>query len=169
MNPRTAFALSTTAFLGCGIAFSGLAAAQTAKDLVGTWALVSNDTVRPDGTRTPTFGANPKGIIVFGGDGRCIYLFSRSDLPKFETNNRTTGRPDENKAVVAGSIATYGTYSVAGKDLKLKVEHSTFPNWANTDQTRAITVTGDEFKWTNAAGSGGGVVELAFKRAPAGH
>lgn len=62
-----------------------------------------------------------------------------------------------------------GLVTIVCKDLKLKVEHSTFPNWANTDQTRAITVGGDEFKWTNAAASGGGIVELAFKRAPAGN
>jgi hypothetical protein len=169
MNRRTTLALSAMALLSLGVLLPSPAAAQTAKDLVGTWTLVSNDTVRPDGSRTPTFGPNPKGMIVFGGDGSFIYLFSRADVPKFETNNRTTGTPDENKAVVHGSIATFGTYSVAGKDLKLKIEHSTFPNWANTDQTRTIAVRGDEFKRTNAAGSGGGVVEVAFKRAPAGN
>jgi hypothetical protein len=99
MNRRTTLALSTTALLCLPIALAGTALAQTAKDLVGTWALVSNDTIRPDGSRVPTFGPNPKGIIVLGSDGRFIYLFSRSDLPKFETNNRATGTPDENKAV----------------------------------------------------------------------
>jgi lipocalin-like protein len=169
MNRRTALALSTMTLLCLGTGLSGPAAAQTAKDLVGTWTLVSNDTVRPDGSRVPTFGPNPKGLIIFGGDGRFIYLLSRADLPKFETNNRSTGTPEEYKAVVQGSIATYGKYSVADKDLKLKVEHSTFPNWANTDQTRTFTVSGDELKWTNAAASGGGVAELVFKRAPSGN
>ena len=91
MNRRTALALSTMTLLCLGIALPGSAAAQTAKDLVGTWTLVSNDTVRPDGTRVPTFGANPKGIIVFGSDGRFIYLLSRGDLPKFETNQPHRG------------------------------------------------------------------------------
>ena len=64
-----------------------------------------------------------------------------------------------------GSIATFGTYSVADKTLTIKVEHSTFPNWIGADQKRTVTITGDELKWTNAAGSAGGVVELAFRRA----
>jgi hypothetical protein len=97
-----------------------------------------------------------------------LFICSRAaTFPSLKPTNRTAGTPEENKAIVQGSIATYGTYAVADKDLKLKVEHSTFPNWANTDQTRTLTVSGDEFKWTNAAASGGGIVELAFKRAPA--
>jgi hypothetical protein len=105
--------------------------------------------------------------LVFTSDGHFIYLYSRGDLPKFVSNNRTTGTPEENKAVVQGSIATFGTYSFAGTDLLIKVEHSTFPNWIGADQKRTITVTGDQLKWTNAAGSGGGVVELVLKRAAA--
>ena len=122
--------------------------------------------MRTDGSRAPTFGANPKEIIVFTSDGRFIYLLSRADLPKFASNNRGTGTPEENKAVVQGSISTFGTYSVANKDLMIKIEHSTFPNWIGADQKRTIAITGDEMKWTNAAGSGGGVVELVLKRAP---
>jgi len=167
MNRRTTLALSTMALLWLGVALPGAAVAQTAKDLFGTWTLVSSDTVHPDGSRVPTFGSNPKGILVFTSDGRFSYLFSRADLPKFASNNRNMGTPEEYKAVVQGSIATFGTYSVADKSLSIKVEHSTFPNWISTDQKRTITTTGNVLKWTNASGSGGGVVELVLKRAPA--
>ena len=163
MNRRTTLALSAMIVL---IA-PGVASGQSAKDLVGTWTLVSTDTVRFDGSRIPTFGDSPKGLIVFTSDGHFIYLYSRGDLPKFVSNNRTTGTPEENRAVVQGSIATFGTYSVAGTDLLIKVEHSTFPNWIGADQKRTIAVTGDQLKWTNAVGSGGGVVELVLKRAAA--
>lgn len=166
MNRRI-LALSTMALLCLGVALPGAAAAQTAKDLVGTWVMVSADTARADGSRVPTFGANPKGILNFTSDGRFIYLFSNADLPKFASNNRATGTAEENKAVVQSSIATFGTYSVADKDLTMKVEHSTFPNWMGTDQKRTIAITGNDLKWTNPAGSAGGVVELIFKRAAA--
>jgi hypothetical protein len=167
MKRRTTLALSAMTVLCLGVAAPGTAVAQTVKDLVGAWTLVSSDTVRPDGSRLSTFGDNPKGIIVFTSDGRFIYLYSRGDLPKFASNNRNTGTPEENKAVVQGSIATFGTYSVAGADLMIKVEHSTFPNWIGADQKRTIAITGDQLKWTNAAGSGGGLVELVLKRAAA--
>ena len=165
MNRRTTLALSTMALLCLGVALPGAGVAQTAKDLVGNWTLVSADTVRPDGSRVRTFGDNPKGTIIFTSEGRFIYLFASADLPKFASNNRTTGTPEENTAVVQGSISTSGTYSMADKTLTIKVEHSTFPNWIGTDQKRTITTTGDEMKWTNLAGSGGGVVELVLRRA----
>src|SRR5262245_29846712 len=152
------------ALLCSGIVLPGAVGAQTSKAHVGTWALISSDTVRPDGSRVPTFGGKATGVLIFGGDGRFIYLFSRAELPKFASNNRTTGTPDENAAVVKGSISTYGTYSVDGKTFKIKVENSTFPNWTGAEQTRTITVAGDEMKWSNPAGSGGGVVELVLKR-----
>ena len=146
------------------VAIPGAVVAQTAKEHVGTWSLVTTDTVRPDGSRAPTFGGKATGILIFGSDGRFIYLFGREELPKFASNNRTMGTPEENAAVVKGSIATYGTYSVADKTFTLKIEHSTFPNWIGAEQTRTITVSGDELKWSNPAGSGGGVVELVLKR-----
>jgi hypothetical protein len=158
-------AMAAAALLCLGVAVPGAAVAQTAKDLVGTWTLVSGDSVSADGSRVPTFGAHPKGILIFTSDGRFIYLYSRADLPKFASNNRATGTPEENTAVVRGSIATYGTYSVGDKTLGLKVEHSTFPNWIGTDQKRTIIITGDELKWSNPAGSAGGVAELVLKRA----
>ena len=168
MNRRTTLALSTIALLCLGVALPGAGVAQTAKDVVGNWTLVSADTAFPDGKREPTFGANPKGLLIFTGDGRFIYLFSRVDLPKFASNIRATGTPEENKAVVQGSIATFGTYSVADKTLAIKVENSTFPNWLGTDQKRTIMIAGDELKWTNPAASAGGVAELVFRRARAG-
>jgi Lipocalin-like domain len=46
----------------------------------------------------------------------------------------------------------------------LKVEASTFPNWTGTEQKRSLTITEDEMKWTVAEGSGGGKVDLVWKR-----
>ena len=110
MNRRTTFTVGTLALMYLGVALPGVANAQTAKEYVGTWTLVSSDTVRPDGSKVPTFGGKATGTLIFSSDGRFSYLFSRADLPKFASNNRNTGTPAENAAVVQGSIATYGTY-----------------------------------------------------------
>jgi Lipocalin-like domain len=163
-NVLRAFAAVLTGTLLAMLLLANSAIAQTANH-VGTWTLISSDTVRPDGTKTPTFGGAATGTLFFGSDGRFFYLFSNADLPKFASNNRNTGTADENTAVVKGSISTYGTYSVAGNVFTIKIENSTFPNWKGGEQTRTITVTGDEMKWSNPAGSGGGVVELLLKRA----
>ena len=144
----------------------GIAAAQSVKDIVGTWILVGADSVMPDGKRTPTFGTKPAGMLVFTEEGRFIYLYTRSDLPKVASNSRATTTPQEGAEISQGSIATFGTYTFADKTLKVKVEHSTFANWNGAEQTRTIVVSGDEMKWSNPAGSAGGVAELVLKRAP---
>jgi hypothetical protein len=42
--------------------------------------------------------------------------------------------PQEGAEISQGSIATYGTYTVADKTLKVKVDHSTFANWDGAEQ-----------------------------------
>jgi len=168
MNRPTSIALSTIACLGFGLAHTGTAAAQTADDLVGAWTVTSVDTVRPDGGRSPTFGANPKGSVMFDGSGRYSIIIVRSDLPKFAAANRIQGTPDENKAVVQGSLSLFGDYSVAGKIVTLKIDGASYPNWNGGDQPRTVTsFTNDEIKWSNPAGSGGGIVELTARRVKA--
>jgi lipocalin-like protein len=150
--------------LSLGTVLPSVASAQTAKDLVGSWSMLSNETTRPDGTKVATWGANPKGNLILESNGRFSIVVTRADLPKFSSNNRLQGTPDENKTVVHGSIAYFGTYLVTDKVITLKVEASTFPNWTGSEQKRPLTITGDEMKWTVAAGSGGGTVELVWKR-----
>jgi hypothetical protein len=75
------------------------------------------------------------------------------------------GTAESSLTVKISRLLSESPYSLADKTLTIKVEHSTFPNWIGTDQKRTITTTGDEMKWTNLAGSGGGVVELVLKRA----
>ena len=59
MTSRIAIALATASFGIAGAALPDAAVAQTAADLVGSWAVVSVDNVSPDGKRSPAFGPNP--------------------------------------------------------------------------------------------------------------
>ena len=140
------------------------AGAQTARDIVGTWTLVSA-VAQQGGARTDVFGPNPSGTIVFGGDGRYMLIFLRSDLPKFASNNRASGTTDENKAVVQGSIAHFGTYTVdeAGRALVFRIEGSTFPNWSGAEQRRAMALSGDELAYTSP-GSAGTATQVTMRR-----
>jgi hypothetical protein len=152
-------------FLGVVLA-AGDAFAQTAKDLAGTWTLVSATTEK-DGNKTDIYGPNPKGILTVDANGRYVIAFARAGLPKVASNNRTTATPEENKAIVQGSLTHFGTLFVnaADKTFTFKIETSTFPNWDGTEQKRAFTVTGDELKYTVPAASGGGTGTAVWKRA----
>ncbi len=143
-----------------------LGQSKTLKEqIVGTWSYVSVDTVRPDGSREPMYGPNPKGLVIFDSNGRYALVNVRSDLPKFASNNRMKGTPEENKAVVHGSIAHFGRYTVNDADgtITFSIEVSTFPNWTGIEQKRPFTLRGDELKWTTPA-SGGGLGEVVLKR-----
>ena len=142
------------------------AAAQGAKSLVGTWALVSADNVDTSGKKTPTFGPNARGSLIFASNGRYSINVARASLPKFASENRAKGTALENQAVIAGSIAHFGKYTVDEKDkaFTFHIETSTYPNWDGTAQKRPFSVSGDELKYGVAAGSAGGRVELVWKR-----
>lgn len=136
------------------------------EQVVGTWTYVSVDIVGTDGSRVPLYGPNPQGIASFDSNGHYILLTARRGQAKFASNNRNEGTPEENKAVVQGSIAHFGTYSVndADRTITFHIEASTFPNWNGTEQKRPFTVTADELSWTTPASSGGSA-EVVLKRA----
>jgi hypothetical protein len=136
-------------------------------EIVGTWTAVSQY-VDQDGKKLEPFGSNPKGMVVYTPDGRFILVLQRSTLPKFVSNSRMTGTADENKAIVQGSIAYFGRYSIDEKDRKINLHYdgSTYPNWDGEDQTRIIKLNGDELKIISPVSAvGGGVVHLVLHRA----
>jgi hypothetical protein len=169
MNRRTTLTAISASLLLAGLAApAGDAAAQGAKSLTGTWTLVSLDAVDASGKKTPFQGPDPRGSLIFTSNGRYSLWVGASSLPKFASNNRAKGTAEENQAVVGGSVAHFGKYTVdeKGKAFTFHVETSTFPNWDGTTQKRTFTVSGDELKYTNpVASAGGGRVDLVWKRA----
>ncbi len=147
---------------------SAIAQQNTLKQqLIGTWQYVSVDIVRPDGTRTPLYGPNPQGLATFDVGGNYLLMTARADLPRFTANDRGQGSAEENKAIVHGSIAHFGTYTVNEQDktITFHIRTSTFPNWNGTDQKRPFAITADELRWRTPASSGGGTAEVVLKRA----
>ena len=149
------------------ICAAGSAIAQRAKDIEGTWTLVSSVN-ELDGKKTDQFGPNPKGMLSLSADGRFMLTIIGEGLPKFASNNRATGTPEENKAVMSHSIAMIGSYVLDpdAKTLILKTESATFPNWNATEQRRLIvTLNADELTYVTPSASGGGVGTVTWKRA----
>jgi hypothetical protein len=136
------------------------------KQLVGTWKLVSSHTTGADGVRkVGSYGPNPAGLLILASNGHYASVQGRPDLPRLASNNRIKGTPEEYKAIVQGSVAQFGTYSVdpPGKTITYKVRMSTFPNWAGTEQKRELILAGDELKFT-FTGTYGQKAEQVMKR-----
>src|SRR5260370_17653711 len=113
---------------------AGDAGAQELKEktvkgqIFGVWAVVSvvNEA---DGKKTEPYGANPKGQFIFTADGYFSTNIIRVDRPKFVSNNRTTGTPNENKATVQGSNGSIGTSEItSARSLTPPTAVTTFPN-----------------------------------------
>jgi Lipocalin-like domain len=136
------------------------------EQLVGTWIYVSSTSTRADGSKTEN--PNLKAIVIYTSDGHFAFVSVRADLPKLANPDRALATAEEAKAVVAGSIAYFGMYSIneADKVLTAKVEGSTYANLLGTDQKRIITsLTADELKFTNPRTLAGVTLEFVWKRA----
>ena len=136
------------------------------EQLVGTWIYVSSTSTRADGSKTET--PNLTGIVIYTSDGHFAFVSVRADLPKLANPDRARATAEEAQAVVAGSIAYFGTYSIneVDKVLTPKVEGSTYANLIGTDQKRIITsLTADELKFTNPRTPAGVTLEFVWKRA----
>lgn len=166
-NGLIGFVVATTVALPASLAPWSVARAQSASEVVGTWALVSSVTEK-DGARTDQFGTGAKGMLTLDADGHFMLTIIGPDLPKFASNNRAAGTPDEDRAVVSKSIAMIGSYAVnaAEKTLTFKVDSATFPNWNGTEQKRLL-VAGNpgELKYVTPTASSGGVGTVTWRRA----
>jgi hypothetical protein len=166
MKNRISCSIALVVVAGCCL-ITGQTSAQKANELAGRWTLVSND-IDQDGKKMENFGPNPKGELMFDASGHFILLNGRSDLPKIAAGSRVSGTAEENKAIIQGSIALYGTYSVdvATKELVFNIEYSTYPNWTGQVQRRPFTVEGEKLTYiVPPAATGRGASQLVWQRA----
>lgn len=140
------------------------AAQMTAQNLAGTWTIVSIQ-LEQDDKKIDFYGPNPQGQLTFDPDGRFSVIITRSDLPKFASNDRRSGTPEENKAIVQGSFAYFGTYSVSETDktFTTRIESSTFPNWNGIERKTSFNISGDELSTTSTIATG--AVHTVWKHA----
>ena len=102
-----------------------------------------SSTVQQGANTIQPFGADPKGSLIFGADGRYVAMIARAGLPKFAGDNRMAGTPEEYKAIVNGAIAHFGSYAADDKTITFRIATSTYPNWDGTEQKRSFMLTGD--------------------------
>lgn len=135
------------------------------EQLVGSWTVVSHESVRPDGGRVPAYGDRPNGIAMFDAGGHFIISVMRADRTGYATAHPAMGTADENRTTARGTMTYFGTYTVreAERTIDIHVEASSFPNWNGTQQTRGFAMDGDELTLTVAAL--GGHAEVKWKRA----
>jgi Lipocalin-like domain len=140
---------------------------QSLKDrLIGTWALVSWEQKKSDGSTVQRYGVNPTGIAFFDAGGRYIIAVMRSDRANYACDALWQGTAEENKATASGTITYFGTYSVTEADssIAIHIEGSSFPNWNGAKQERIVAITENQLTLTVRPPSGE-TVDVIWKRA----
>jgi hypothetical protein len=107
------------------------------------------------------------GSLMFDSDGHFSAIFMRADLPRYASDSRAQGTPDDYKTTVNGAVAVFGTYTLSGTDLNLHIDGSTFPNWNGINQKRTnVSVSATDLKYTQPTPSAGGPpLVVIWKRA----
>lgn len=155
MNRPSILNLSAITALGLVFSVTGaIAQTKSLKDqLVGTWSLVSFDSVAADGTKQAIFKGQRKGMFMFDAAGHYMLSVFSADRPKWKSPKRSDVTPDEFKSAAQDTIAQFGTWSVdeSSKTLDRRLEIALNPNNAGGEAKQEVVVSGDELKLTDAA------------------
>jgi hypothetical protein len=151
MNRRSIFTLATVAALELALLPSDLNSQQqgTLKEqLVGTWTIVSWESIAPDGTKRQI--ANPKGFLIFDSGGRYAQVIARADRPKF----RSPSEPTVEELAAATEdffAANAGTWRVSeAEKLLIQIfEAALRPDNEGTLFRSGISLSGDELRLTS--------------------
>lgn len=110
----------------CAAMCTGVSA-QNAKDIVGAWETTSITSERADGSKFSPITGRLKGLVVFTSDGHFSQHNVNLDMPKIAANNRQQSTAEENKAIMQGSYALFGRYTVDETDHTLAIQSKVAP------------------------------------------
>jgi hypothetical protein len=107
------------------------ASGELARQLIGTWRLLTVETIRPNGEiLTQWMGKAPTGLIIYEPNGLMAVQMMRDPRPTFERGTSSQASPEELKSAYFGYYAYWGTYTVSEADNTVihNVQASLFPD-----------------------------------------
>jgi len=122
--------------------------ASPAALIIGSWKLVSYEARSDAGEISYPMGPNATGFLMYDAGGHMMVQTIRAGRSNFKSDDRFQGTPEEAKAGFEGFFAYYGTYRIDAPrgTITHRIAGSSFPNWANTEQERFLTVTRDRLE-----------------------
>jgi len=100
-----------------------------APDVVGTWRLVSVETILPNGQiSTAWMGKAPTGLLMYQPNGLMAVQIMRDPKPTFSVGSRRQATPEELKSAYFGYYAYWGKYTVSARE-RTVTHHVTASLW----------------------------------------
>ena len=119
--------------------------AQESNPLVGTWKLISSESMMENEAPQHTFGPHPKGYLIITQEGRLMIMIT--------ADNRKAGMGDAERAVLHKTMAAAsGKVRVEGKDFIISVDVSWNEAWNGTEQRRHFKIKADKLFVETAPG-----------------
>jgi hypothetical protein len=128
--------IAATCYFFCG---GSSFADDTAKQVTGTWKLVSWLTKFDGGNTVEPYGPNAKGRLVLTPEGQWIIILTGANRRPATTN-------DEKAALLDSMLAYSGKYTVEGDRITTRVEMSSNEVYigSNQNQARFFKIEGDK-------------------------
>jgi len=129
-------------------------------DIIGTWHLVDNYVENPDGTRTPTRGPHPTGILMYTTDGYMNAITRWRDRDLGEGNAADKERMFDTYQNYAGR------WSLDGNTVTHHIDHALNPNFVGSSRDRKIDYQGDRMVYVGLGSDGVSKGTIVWQRAP---
>ncbi len=138
---------------------------------VGTWKLISMEGHMADGAIIYPYGKHPNGIVTYTAGGWMSAQIFSVDRPPIASGDNGLTTVEEARAIVAGSVGYFGTYTVneAAQIVTHQVVGAFFPNWEGGTQRRYYVLSGNRITLTTPPIPTGGqesVHVLIWERLP---
>ena len=119
--------------------------AEVSNPLVGTWKLISSDSIAENEAPQHQFGLQPKGYLIITQEGRLMIMITG--------DSRKSGMGDAERAALHKTmVAVSGKVRLEDKDFIISVDVSWNESWNGTEQRRHFRIEGDKLFVETAPG-----------------
>jgi len=123
-------------------------ASDLAEDLMGTWRLLSYESLHHTGEMVIPYTDKPNGRLIYTKDGDFSIHFHHPDRPKYTSMDPIDAKADECHLNFLFYCSYFGKYELLEDEMAVihHVEGASFPNWDGEDQKRFIEYDGKQLK-----------------------
>lgn len=123
-------------------------AQDIAEDLIGTWRLISYESLHDTGELVIPHSDKPKGSLIYTPSGDFAIHFHHPERPAFASADPVNATAEECHLNFFFYISYYGKYTFLDNEMAVlhHVNGSSFPNWDGDDLKRFIELKDNRLK-----------------------